>query len=156
MSGKHHSLADDCTSVVPDLIQEPFRHMLECILQYQYVCDFNSKSMHHMPPIHKVEVGSGMGLIASGDISDASLHVKLEAPLMLNSRVRAQHSIKWYGRFKDDILMVIGGDLQNVQLLFEKMKRCSDFFKLKVDSLSKESVVMLDVVLSKSTDSELN
>lgn len=157
MSGRHAALAQDCYELVLEgkfadyfglecsnsEYAHSFRSLVEVVLQNQVVIQ-DRRSF-------AVRVGSGMGMISSGDISDSSLYNKLEKCFMLSQQVRNEYHIKYYGRFKDDIFMVSGSSMDKLQTLFRCMKERAGFFKLKVDECSKSSVVMLDVCLAKSS-----
>ena len=54
-----------------------------------------------------------------------------------------------YARFRDDIFVVIGGDARNRIDFGHAFKRHSSYFKLKIESISDNTAVMLDLQLSK-------
>jgi len=157
MSGRHSALARDCMELVRDskvaseleapCTNEQFAHsirsLIDVVLSNQVVLQDNKP--------YAVCIGSGMGMVSSGDVSDASLYNKLEKPFMLQPQVRNKYGIKFYGRFKDDIFLVSSAPVEALQELVRLMKQHSEFFKLKVDEVSKSSVVMLDVCLSKGS-----
>jgi len=92
-----------------------------------------------------------MGLISSGDVSDASLLHRLEVPCTLDQSTRDRFQLKFYARFKDDIFMVVGGSRENATDLFSLMRKHSGVFKLKCDEVSKVKVCMLDIALFKGS-----
>ena len=57
-----------------------------------------------MPYPYLVKIGSGMGLIHSGDLSDAGFRWKAEGPWASRQWVADKHGLIGYVRFKDDVL----------------------------------------------------
>ena len=101
--------------------------------------------------MYAVAVGSGMGCISSGDISDTSFYMRVEKQFMLDPDVRRKYGIKFYARFKDDLLIIQNSSLEVATNLVARMREHSAFFKLKVDEVSRNAVVMLDVLLYKGS-----
>ena len=118
--------------------------MTSCILRNQLV---------RIPGIDDqlftVEVGSGMGMMLSGDISDAALYWMAEKSFALDVQVQEKYSIYKYLRYKVDILLIIGGSSQSRREFFEEFKIRSNSFKIKIDEISSTSVEMLDITLFK-------
>ena len=86
-----------------------FRELLCVLLESQFIV----KSKRHLninSTIWQVITGSGMGLISSGPISDFAFYCLCEASFLLDPTMRAQHFIKGYVRFKDDLFLVLGGN----------------------------------------------
>ena len=67
----------------------------------------------------------------------------------LDPEIREKYFVEFYARFRDDIIVVLAGDPRSRKEFLYGLKRCSDFYKLKVESISPTSCVMLDLVLSK-------
>ena len=88
-----------------------------------------------------VAKGSGMGLTASGEFSDAALLTKELA--ILPSAPRA--GVKAYFRFKDDILIFRGVSRQQHDAMFGELQRLSGFFKLSLHMGNFTKVPMLDL-----------
>ncbi len=65
MSGEHRDLVQSCASSVQDNLKVPFRALLLSILSSQYVV-----LDHDDERCWQVKVGSGMGLVCSGEVSD--------------------------------------------------------------------------------------
>ena len=51
-----------------------------------------------------------MGLKSSGEVSDAALHSLAEKDFATNPDIMTRYSILFYGRFKDDVLVISKGD----------------------------------------------
>ena len=91
-----------------------------------------------------------MGVECSGDTSDIVFYELAQKPFVLRQDIRRQYHIELYAKFRDDIIVIIGGDSRNHVEFGHKFKSYSKYFKLKVKSISNESVVMLDLELSRS------
>ena len=73
----------------------------------------------------------------------------VEAELVLNKDVREKYHVEFYGRFGDGILLIISGTPDSMREFIDSLKTRSRFFKLKVESINRNSAVMLDLVVSK-------
>ena len=90
-----------------------------------------------------------MGLICSGEVSDATFYEQCERHFMLNRNVQNLFQIKAYLRLKDDLLIIIGGTSESrKRCLHSFMRRCRSFKSL-VESISNPSSVFLDSILFK-------
>jgi hypothetical protein len=143
MSGEHRSLVSEVSSlIVSD--RRAFREVLEGILSCQYLM---------VPGVPgrwwQVQVGSGMGLMISGEISDLAFYSMVESKFVLKAETKSKFDLIYYGRFKDDGLVILGGSPDSRREFFTEMKRFSRFFKIIVESVSDVSAVMLDVELFK-------
>ena len=117
--------------------------MAACVLKNQYV------KIRNIPDrIWKVSCGSGMGLPCSGEISDASVYSLMEKSTITHAN-RHNYSIVYYGRFKDDILLIVGGTMDTRLELVRLIEERLCFFKIKVESVSSASVEFLDIRLIK-------
>ena len=77
-----------------------------------------------------------MGLIVSGEVSDASLHSTRERATVLNNRFRTAHLLKSYFRFKDDMWAVVGNDGEGVlPKLVATFKSHAKWFRIKVEEI---------------------
>ena len=70
---------------------------------------------------------------------------------MLDPDTRARHSIRSYHRFKDDLFVIIGGDSDSRKAFFHELQSKCKFFRLKVDSVKRDPVDMLDLRLYKGS-----
>ena len=102
----------------------------------------------------RVALGTGMGLLCSGELADASFHSMVEEPFATRPRVQHEYGAKLYCRFKDDGLIVFRGrSSSSTQGLFlREMMRRSRFFKIKLESRTVHSTIMLDVELKKDDE----
>ena len=112
-------------------------------------CQYLKISTREGEKTWNVRTGSGMGLICSGEISDLSCYYLAELPFVLLPAVRRQYGISLYVRFKDDILIAMGGDVESRAEFLRAFRRHSRYFQLKVDSVSSHEAVMLDTKLFK-------
>ena len=95
--------------------------------------------------LHKVVLGTGMGMVPSGSISDAVLYASLEKDFILESSFRKRYSILFYARFRDDILIATNADLDTNRELLSKIRAEASPFIITLDSVSREGFQMLDV-----------
>ena len=90
-----------------------------------------------------------MGLECSGDINDITFYELAEVCFVLLPAIKAKYDIQFYARFRDDIFIVIGGSSESRVEFVHEFRRHSRFYKLKVESISKDSAPMLDLRLHK-------
>ena len=146
MSGAHSELPKLSDMYVTEERRDAFRTAVDFVLSNQFV-ELDCLDLF----VYKVVAGSGMGLECSGDISDVCFDRMVEKAYCNNKTVRERYHVEFYGRFKDDILVVLGGSKESRREFLEGMKKRSRFFKLKVESVNVDSAVMLDLTVSKGT-----
>jgi len=137
MTGEHYDLSRWATAHIDETLKDPLNKLIFFVLGHQFVV----LDKH----IYRVKRGSGMGLSLSGEVSDCSLLHLLEVGFMLDDSVREKYGVVFYGRFKDDMLVVQRGSLEDATALVRNMRSKSKDFRLKIESVSKTSVTMLDV-----------
>ena len=143
MSGDHDALVRESSRAVPQDVKQIFCGALTLVLASQLV---------RVPGSHKqfaVKCGSGMGLVSSGEVSDSAFHWMVEETFLLQKSTRTTYEIFYYGRFKDDIFMIVGGNSGTRKELIAKMRSHSRFFKLQVDDVSGSGVEMLDITIQR-------
>ena len=99
-----------------------------------------------------VVIGSGMGLISSGPVSDYAFFCLAESGFLLDDTVRARHHIRAYFRFKDDLFLIIGGDGVSRRAFFYELQERSKYFRLLVDCIHASEVEMLDMIFYKGSN----
>ena len=129
-------------------VRDNFRSAVELVLSNQFV----AHSREENAQIFHVHKGSGMGLVASGEISDITFFSMVEKDFILCDKIREQYEIMGYYRFKDDILLMVGGTAKTRRDLIFQMRERSKFFILEVESVSPEAAPMLDVLITKVED----
>jgi hypothetical protein len=97
----------------------------------------------------KLERGSGMGLIPSGEIADASFYELAEKRLMCSPSIVAEYGIVLYLRFRDDILLGVTCSQARRFELFQRFSTSAGFFKLEVEAVSSTKVCWLDLEIFK-------
>ena len=146
MSGHHREILECCAEAIVDPIdQRVFRTLAGFILDHQII------SVRESDAAWRVTIGSGMGLTCSGEISDVAYHELVERGQLdyITPEITNRTGIQWYGRFKDDLLIIFDDDrLKKVNTLRQIIGR-GRFFKLKVEAMSSISCTMLDVHLWK-------
>ena len=157
MEGRHEDLAADALktknlSVDNDTsTDEAFRHAVQFLLANQYVTASEAPSESW-----QVVRCSGMGLPASGELSDASLFQRAEASFALVTAMRQQYGIEFYGWYRDDALVIFGNSLRASRFpWFQKLCHLSSPCKIVVETVSREQVSMLDVLLTFQDDGSL-
>jgi hypothetical protein len=143
MSGVHSDIVKASSELVGLETRPAFSMMLQCILRNQYI------KLQDVDGTWKTSVGSGMGVPCSGEVSDAAFYCMVERDFIYPRSPRVQHVLKFYARFKDDALVILGGDLDQRCAFVEEYRARAAFFKIKVESVSTWSVTMLDVRLFK-------
>jgi len=94
--------------------------------------------------------GTGMGLLLSGEVSDATLLNKLELNFLLAPKVRAFFGIEAYFRFKDDMILFLDSKLRFHGLMAAIQKR-AEYYRITHEVHIEEST-MLDLHISKGAD----
>jgi hypothetical protein len=123
-------------------IRSEAKLMLRCILSSQVVTVDTSEHW-------SVKVGAGMGLLCSGDVADASLFMLAEKEFATSPAIQQQYHISYYGRFRDDILLVIAGSMETRNAFLNEFRRRAGCFKFVIDSLSSTTADFLDLTVSK-------
>ena len=100
MSGRHSELSSHGKLAAEEVIRDVFNDMITFILGSQYV------RVEGRSGVWKVVSGSGMGLLCSGELSDFVFYVMVEKDFVLCSEIREKYRIQFYGRFKDDLLIL--------------------------------------------------
>ena len=92
--------------------------------------------------------GSGQGQIISGDFADNTFLHPMEVNFCALESVQRKYNIDFYGRYRDDILIVAHDE--GVVGFFAKMKDLSkDVSPLHCDEVSSSRLHFLDVVIFK-------
>ena len=120
---------------------------LEDLIVHQYV-----KLEGEGDEFFQVMEGSGMGQIASGDISDNTFLQLAEKEFAALNSVQDQHRIQKYIRYRDDIL-VIGEDPHLIGAFFRKIKALiKGVYVLELSEYSSTGISYLDVFVSKTSE----
>ncbi len=144
MSGEHKDLIECCSNEIEDSsLKNAFRDIASFIVSNQFI------SLKDCEKIHKVKIGTGMGLVCSGEMSDLCFYSLSEKHWSTDRKVMDDHEIYLYVRFKDDILMIVNGESRMWLKYFHEMKNRSKFFVVEMESSSDQSVVMMDVEIFK-------
>lgn len=142
MSGNASDLTRLTTSMfVGAGIQDLIFNSVFFLLDTQLVVDVKSGTCL------KVIIGSGMGLPHSGAVAEASFLMGAESKLI--ERL-AEFEIDFYGRFKDDVLIVFNST-QLLQNFVGELKQGHPF-KIECESISTLKASFLEVAIWKSKD----
>ncbi|CAK0879642.1 unnamed protein product [Prorocentrum cordatum] len=126
MSGSMDELIQDATSHMTGAQKALVQRALQLLLAHQYV-----SSPHWPNHRHQVVVGSGMGLIHSGEVADVALANRLES-WACSQYVRMHFQVSVYMRFKDDILIAYR-DFAKFSAFLRIMQHRSRYFRLVLD-----------------------
>ena len=151
MAPSHISLMGD---ICPDLDCIPvintstkrrdFLEAFEFVLQHQLVIDKRTGTTY------AVTAGSGMGTLVSCDACDTCLYHRAEQPWATRSDIMADHGIKLYVRYRDDIFIVATSGPLVWQYIRGFRERLRGAWTCNIEQVSKSEVQMLDLTVSKS------
>lgn len=127
MCGSPGELTLDVSDVVKIILKKfkpSVEILLRCLLQSQRIVAPDCVDMW------AVQHGSGMGMLMSGDVSDAAFFSRVETQTIVHQRCRQALGILRYSRYKDDIVFVVdhGYRLAKIKELFN---RRSGYYKLE-------------------------
>ena len=144
MSGDHAQLIHESSKPLDGSLLSAFRIILGAVLRNQLVAidGVDNRAWN-------VAVGTGMGLLCSGEVSDMAFYYMVEHLFLDNERIRSKFGILYYGRFKDDGLLIVDCATMVSARLVAVMKLKSRFFRISVESVSWDECNMLDVTLYK-------
>ena len=63
----------------------------------------------------------------------------------MSSEIREKYQIKFYGRFKDDLLIVLGGDRESRRDFWSEVTKRASFFKIVMEGVSNTGANTLDL-----------
>ena len=142
LSGSHELIINKCSSLLPAESRGNFRLMASVVLHNQLV------RSEHAHGLWRVVEGTGMGMIPSGSLSDATLYACMEKDFILKPSVRRRYQILFYTRFRDDILMLVNNDIDTIRTLLDEIRCHAHPFVITLDSISKSRFQMLDLDVS--------
>ena len=108
MSGEHSELLTtlkdvlDDIDLIPENARSIVRYLVEHILITQYIKMYRDPHRH----IWVVQVGTGMGLTFSGELSDTCFLELVERSWIGLDSVQKDLHINMYRRFRDDVLVI--------------------------------------------------
>jgi hypothetical protein len=91
--------------------------------------------------------GSGIGLNCSAEFCDLVFLNLVEKPSVLNPVFKNTYGIQHYGRYRDDIFVLVNSSHENriIEMVSKLRGLCDGVYKLKVESMSSSSCIFLDV-----------
>ena len=90
-----------------------------------------------------------MGMQPSGNIADSAFYSMAERNFILLTSTRRKYGILYYGRFKDDIVIIFKDiGLDCIRECLEEFKLKAGFFRITIDSFSRYGCQMLDLDIS--------
>ena len=143
MSGSHEMLIHQSSRFFQGHQKHMYVAALTFILENQFV------EVPGFDILWQVVSGSGMGMICSGEVSDAAFYFPAESSHLSNRSFVESVGLVAYFRFKDDIIAFLDGPNNNPDLFFATLSRESSPFTLELESVAPSEVAFLDVFLSK-------
>ena len=147
MSGQHPDLISLVCGELDSQYREAMRLFMHFVLRHQYIIKDEADVEDGV--IWRVIIGSGMGLLCSPEVSNLAFYALAEKPWALVPAVASRFQMAYYGRFMDDIIVIIAGDPASRVQWATEYKHRSSFFRITCDSVSIDTAVMLDLVLFK-------
>ena len=100
-----------------------------------------------------VTKGSGQGQIISGELSDTTFYQLVEKNFACVSEVQLEYGIEFYGRYRDDILLITSGSSgDHLQQFVRKMKLLiNNVYPLTCEKVSRRSIDFLDFTIFKGS-----
>jgi hypothetical protein len=154
LSGKHEDLAN----IVERFVAERSSSFAESkavgvltytILNEQYVQTtqrvVSDSKVSYVKKVYKVCIGSGMGLLFAGDVSDVVYYEHVEKPFLL----AADSTLVYYARFRDDVFMILNGPGPSRHALIRNYLSRNSIFKIELESTSYDTCSFLDLNLYK-------
>ena len=147
--GDHWYLAKMAASI----LEPKDRNLMERVILFLLRNQFVTSTLCESGRIFQVEQGSGIGFVASGEISDSVFLAVMERQYILKQEVRQERHIKAYFRYRDDIFLIARGGNGNLGTLAKHWKHVAISYKspylIEGWVVSSESVVYLDTELYK-------
>ena len=130
MSGDHNTLISKALSLISDpSTRSAFAELTRIIVCNQYI-QIPGDPEH---AFFRVLLGTGMGMILSGDLSDSAFLAMCETPTVLRQSFIDHFHVKTWLRFKDDVFCVLGGG--PALPFIQTFRHFSRFFIIKVDEI---------------------
>ena len=148
MSGSCMDLTNDVVGIFP---RGPRKSIIEaCVI---FLLDSQFIQSKAIPGLFKVETGTGMGLIASGDLADAAFYHRVEAPFATAAHIHDLYGIIAYFRFKHDIF-IIGSVRSNTREFIWEMQRRAGYFTIELDTINSTQIRYLELLVTKGVLSQ--
>ena len=142
LSGEHWQFIASSVHAVDPKWKDLYRSLLKFCLASQYI-----RGDHDL---YRVIVGAGMGVAYAGDLCDITFFWQAERGFVSNARVKQKLGIVSYFRYRDDILILVDGSSLQFHRFFKILQSKCGVWKLKVESISLDSVDFLDLHVQKS------
>ena len=133
------------------ILEPKDRNLIEKVVQFLLRRQFVTSTLSESEGVVQVEQGSGIGSVASGEISDSVFLAVIGRQYSLNQEVKREKHIKAYFRYRDDIFLIARGGKGNLGTLAKHCKHvavtCKSPYLIEGWVVSSESVVYLDTEL---------
>ena len=121
------------------------------LLDNQFVCSTELPGR-----LFQTVVGTGMGSKHSGELSDLTCTSGTEKQTILLGWYRKLCKIRFYARFKDDIIVIFAGTEEELDTWFDSFSQRSNCFKLQLEQKSQTNIHFLDVDIFKGEEGQLS
>lgn len=142
-SGEQDELAQRTSNLAPGPISAWVRECLVTLLSSQFVVGSVEDGTH----LH-VMSGSGMGMQSSGVVSNSAFFDRVEKPL-LSPASRLKFGIAVYGRYQDDILVILEDLGMSRAFTAELIRLAHPSYRVERERFSLVGCSMLDLWISK-------
>lgn len=143
LSGTPDQLVRDCIKGFAGAESKLMEESLDLLLWHQYITagEFPDRKW-------RSRIGSGMGLVHSGDLMDWVFYSRCEKWFSEFPGTLWSHGISRYYRYRDDIL-ILGTTTAGVRDFLEEMRSRASYFVIGVDEASRDGVKFLNVKVSR-------
>ena len=135
------------------ILEPEDRNLIEQVVQFLLRRQFVTGTLSESEGVFQVEQGSGIGSVASREISDSVFLAVMERQYVLNQKVKRERHIEAYFRYSDDIFLIARGGNGDLGTLAKHWKHVAVTDKslclIEGWVVSCESVVYLDTELYK-------
>jgi hypothetical protein len=143
-SGSFDDIISFGTKGFTSSLRQVAQKVVKFLLVHQYV-----QSRYLDDALFRVRVGTGMGLIHSGELADAVFYHMAESPLLAQPRSLQFFGVECFTRFKDDMLFIAQGRLEHGMLdLIQQVRQHARGFTLVCEAISESTMPYLDLEVS--------
>ena len=136
MTGDVDEIAEAAMHFTPPPLRAAMKHAVQFLVSTQYI------RIKGQPNIWQTRFGSGMGLMHSGELADATLLYREPKSFQWHE----QYGVWLYLRYKDDILIFITRlSGTNIPLYWRRFLGNALPFRVQHDSINNMSFIMLDL-----------
>ena len=142
LASKHSTIISQVQKDFPSDERDSLIRLLSTILDSQFVRYGEAPTSS----VFRVTRGTGMGSLASGELSDTTFYHLVEKPFTLDPRVQREFGVAHYGRFRDDGIICFLNTTSSTRLrFFQRMQELAADYELTAEVADTDNIEMLDV-----------